>query len=75
MRELYPSQGNILLRKVRENHTNVQLVKPTPPLSHSKRNPKELLGHVREILVNSGKNESNNARFAYDCSEFFESRA
>ena len=75
MRALYPSQGNILLRKVHENHVDVQLVKHTPHLSHCKGNPQELLSHVREILVSSGKNESTNVGFTYDRIKFFKSRA
>ena len=53
MGALYPSQRNVLLRKVCSNHVYVQLVKNAPPLSHSKRNPQELLSHDKEIFVSS----------------------
>ena len=74
-RALFPSQRSILLRKVCKNHADIQIVEIAPSLSHSKRNSQELMSYVREILVNSGKNESTNVRFAHDCTNFFKSRA
>ena len=53
MRAVHPSQKSIPLRKVCENHADIQLVKHAPSLSHSKRNPQELLSHDKEIFVSS----------------------
>lgn len=73
MRVVQPNQRNIPLRKVCENHADIQLVKLAPSLSHSKRNPQELMSHVREIFISSGRNESTNIRHAYDHTKFFKS--
>ena len=75
MRALHPCKRNIPLRKVCENHADIQLVKLAPSLIHSKRNPQELMSHVREIFLSSGKNESTNVRFTQDCTKFFKSGA
>ena len=75
MKVLHPSQRNIPLRKVCENHVDIQLVEHAQSLSHSRRNTQELIRHVKEIFVSSGKDESTNIKFAHDCTKFFKSKA
>ena len=75
MRVLHPNQRNIPLRKVHENHEDIQLVKHAPSLSHSNRNSEELISQVREVFSDSRKNKSTNIKFAHDCTKFFKSEA
>ena len=75
MRELFSNQRSILLKKVLENHKDIQLVKHAPFLSYSKRNLQELMSHVKEILISNWKDKSTNIRFAHDCIKFIKSRA